>query len=363
MTLLTSDTTIALSDAPRHVSGLVELMARHDVEVTRDGDTYRGRFSFGEARLTVSPDRVLMEIEAPDAAALNGIKLELSGSLSYVCGRELDIRWSGDVAGLTRLPKLCVLTVLGVETITPHMRRITFSGDNLARFANDTNLHMRLAFPADGTEDLPLPLVDGNGRIVWPEGATLPILRKYTVRKVDLAQSLCWIDFYLHADGGPGSRFAAAAKPGDVIGMIGPGGLGVRPADWYLLAGDETALPAIGRIVESLPASARGVALIEVADTGEEQSFTTDAAIEIRWLHRGDAAAGTTTLLADAVREVAFPEDGSTVFAWAAGEFDTFRSIRSHLRADRGLKTDQHFVLSYWRKGRTEEEMEKAGDH
>lgn len=359
MTMLKSQTVVALADAPRHLAGLSEVMARHDIQVTREGESYLGRFPNGRARLDAGADSVTMRIEAPDAAALNGIKLELGGSLSFVCGRPLDIAWSGGPEGLTRLTKLSVLTVLSAEQLTPHMRRITFSGDNLARYADGTNLHMRLAFPAEGETRPTLPMVDGHGRIVWPEGAAMPVLRKYTVRRIDLASATVVIDFVLHDDAGPGSRFAASAKTGDVIGMIGPGGLTAAPADWYLLAGDETALPAIGRILESLPPTARGMALIEVADAGEEQRLDSAAAIEIRWLHRDGAAPGTTTLLADAVRAAIFPDDDSRVFAWAAGEFDAFRAIRSHLRKERGLKPDEHLVVSYWRRGKAGEEAEK----
>lgn len=359
MTMQKSAATVPLADARRHLDGLLELMARHDVVVTQESDGHLGCFPSGRAWLTASADAITMQIEAPDLATLNGIKLELRGSLSYVSGRNLDVTWSGDLEALTRPPKLCILTVAGIEQLTPHMRRITFSGDNLVRFAENTNLHMRLAIP-NGAVDLPLPMVNGQGRIVWPEGAEMPTLRKYTVRNVDLARRTAAVDFVMHDEAGPGSRFAANAKPGDVIAMIGPGGLTAAPSDWYVLAGDETALPAIGRILENLPAEARGVALIEIAGPEEELPLPTASQIEVRWLYRNGAAAGTTTLLIDAIRKIVFPSDGSSVFAWAAGEFDAFKAIRAHLRKERGLPSDRQLVVSYWRRGRTEDEMERA---
>lgn len=358
MTMLVSEATIELDDAPRRVAALCELLARQDVAISEEGGAHVGRFASGTVRIVADGERVGVRIEAFDLTAMNGIKLECGSNLSYLCGRELDIVWSGDLGGLTRPPKLCVLTVLSVETLTPHMRRIVFSGDNLARFADETNLHVRLALPKEGAGDVAMPMVDGRGRMVWPEGGRMPDLRKYTVRRIDLAAATVSVDFAIHAEAGPGSRFGETAKPGDVIGMIGPGGRGALPADWYLLAGDETALPAIGRILEGLPASTRGVALIEVADPSEEQRIETAAGIELRWLHRNGAAPGTTTLLADAVRAVEVPRDGTSVFAWAAGEFDAFKAIRSHLRRDRGLRQEQHLVVSYWRRGRTEDELE-----
>jgi NADPH-dependent ferric siderophore reductase len=133
--------------------------------------------------------------------------------------------------------------------------------------------------------------------------------------------------------------------------MTGPGGGGAAGADWYLLAGDETALPAIGRMLEGLPASAHAVVRIEIADAGEEQPLVSPASLDIAWLHRGAAEAGTTTLLEDAVRAAAFPSDGRRVFAWAGCEHKAFRAIRKFLRAECGLSRDQHLVAAYWRRG------------
>lgn len=158
------------------------------------------------------------------------------------------------------------------------------------------------------------------------------------------------VDFVLHEDAGPGSEFAARARPGDVVGMGGPGGsCAPLDRDWYLLAGDETALPAIARILEALPSSARGVALIEVADAAEEQQIDTKTQIEISWLHRSGAAAGSTDLLSTAVRSVPVPTDGSSMFAWAGCEFEEFKLIRSYIRKERGLSKDDSLIVSYWR--------------
>lgn len=358
MTMQKSEAIVSVADAPAQLEGLLELMRRHDVVVTQEDGVHVGHFPSGQAHLSASAERVEMRIEAPDMTALNAIKLELTGSLTYVYGQELNIDWSGGTDVRTPLPKLCVLTVQSVEQLTPHMRRITFSGDNLIRFAENSNLHMRLAFP-DGAVDLPLPMVNGRGRVVWPEGAKMPVLRKYTVRKVDLESGTVAVDFVLHDDAGPGSRFAAAARPGDVIAMIGPGGLTAAAADWLLLAGDETALPAIGRILEGLPPTARGVAFIEVAGPSEEQPLVRPDGFDVKWLHRNGAASGTTALLIEAIRAADFPAEGS-VFVWAAAEFEAFRSIRTHLRKERGLSADRQLVVAYWRKGSTEDEMGKA---
>ena len=169
--------------------------------------------------------------------------------------------------------------------------------------------------------------------------------------RIDVAKGEVDIDFVLHGgDGMPGARFAAEAAPGEIVGMTGPGGGTAGPADWYLLAGDETALPAIGRIVESLPAGVHAVVRIEVDGGEDEQRLASAASLDIRWLHREGVAPGCSDLLVDAVRSVAWPTDGRSTFAWAGCEQRGFRAIRNHLRKDRRLSREQHLAAAYWRR-------------
>jgi NADPH-dependent ferric siderophore reductase len=102
------------------------------------------------------------------------------------------------------------------------------------------------------------------------------------------------------------------------------------------------------------------VVRIEIADPAEEQPLTSAANIDLAWLHRGDAQPGMTTLLEDAVRNVAIPEDGRRGFVWAGCEHKAFRAIRKYLRGDRGLGRDQHLVAAYWRRGFEGDESEMA---
>jgi NADPH-dependent ferric siderophore reductase len=242
------------------------------------------------------------------------------------------------------------LRVVATRQVTPHMLRIEFAGTQLGRFATDGNLHVRLLLPPPRAARAAWLEIGRDGRARRAAGGPEPVYRKYTIRTIDAASGRLAIDFVLHGDTGPGSAWAARARPGDVIGMIGPGGRGVPAAAWLLLAGDETALPAIGRILEALPADARGIALIEVAGAAEQQDLRAPANMTLRWLHRHGAAAGTTTLLADAVREVVFPPEG-TVFAWAAAEFTAIRDIRAYLRQTRKLDRQSHLAVAYWRRG------------
>ena len=134
------------------------------------------------------------------------------------------------------------------------------------------------------------------------------------------------------------------------LDQVGPGGGDVIPADWYLLCGDETALPAIARIAENLPSSARASIVIEVADAAEQQEIASAAAIEVTWLYRDGAPAGSTDLLPQAVRGIALPDQG-TPFVFAGCEQAAARAIRKHLRSEKQLPKDRHLVAAYWRRG------------
>lgn len=242
------------------------------------------------------------------------------------------------------------LRVIATRRITPHMLRVTFEGSGLEPFATDENLHVRLYLPPPGASREDWLIIDRNWRARPRDDAVKPVLRKYTLRTIDPAARRAEIDFVLHGDGGPASAWAMSARPGDIVAMIGPGGRGIRMAEWILIAGDETALPAIGRILEQLPDSACGAVLVEVAGSEEEQALRVPENMQMRWLHRGGAAPGTTRLLCEAIEAVTWPTDGRSVFAWVGTEAAAAQSIRSHLRKVRRLDKSEQLVVAYWRR-------------
>lgn len=248
-----------------------------------------------------------------------------------------------------RIPECTVLRVIHARQITPHMRRVTFSGKQLSAFATDEHLHVRLLLPPTGARrDGWLP-ERANGRAALRDNQIESIWRKYTVRRVDAAAGQLDIDFVLHADGGPGASWAEQARAGDTLGILGPGGRGIERADWYLLAGDESALPAIARMLEQLPDTAQGQILLEVAGPQEEQLLTVPPDMTLRWLHRHGIAPGRDTRLQEEVERIAIPDDGRALFVWAAAEIAATRAIGRHLRNVAKLKKEQMRVVPYWR--------------
>jgi NADPH-dependent ferric siderophore reductase len=248
-----------------------------------------------------------------------------------------------------------LLEVKSVSPITPKMLRIIVGGNELAGFVSAAHDdHVKLFFPQPGQDKPVLPTAGPNGP-VYPSDAPRPAARDYTPRRYDAAASTLVIDFVLHGDG-PATSWAAQARPGHFLGVGGPRGSFIVPDDfdWYLLAGDETALPAIGRRLEELPPGARALVVVEVADAGEEQRFDTRARVDIVWLHRSSATAGKSagaSLLQQAIADLSFPPgDG---YAWVAAEAATAKALRRHLVDERGLRKDRVKAAAYWKHGAT----------
>jgi NADPH-dependent ferric siderophore reductase len=239
--------------------------------------------------------------------------------------------WRGDGCDAKVLPGFRELRIDSHRDVTPHVRRLTFRGDDLRPYDSDS-MHVSLLFPPEGIAEPEWPRPAADGRTVWPPDDRRPAARIYTVRALDVVRGTMDIDFVRHAGTGIASGFAERAAGNALIGCTGPIGRKIPDADFYLLVGDETAIPAIDRILEKLPASTKGVALIEADNADERQFLACKADIDIRWLHRDGAEAGTTTLLEDAARSVTLPRDRK-IFAWAGVESATARALRSHWHA------------------------------
>ncbi|MEU8997858.1 siderophore-interacting protein [Streptomyces caniferus] len=259
---------------------------------------------------------------------------------------------------------VALIQVTDVRRPTPHMVRVTFAGDGLDDFPTWPDQQLKLCFPRPGQTEPRLPegAADGDAMrwyqafLALPEDER-PWMRSYTVRSYDPVRQRIDVDFVLHgtnpATTGPATRWAASAAVGDLLARYGPSAEYARPlpldtADWLLLAGDETALPAIGSLLEALPAGARALACIEVADAAEEQHLATRADLTVRWVHRTGAAAGPHDALPAAVRALTFPP--GRVFAWLAGEAGTVRALRRHLVEERGVEKRRIEFSGYWRR-------------
>ena len=243
-----------------------------------------------------------------------------------------------------------VVEVRRLTRLTPRMVRITFGGEQMAGFESKGPAeHIRVFMPDSETGELLLPVMGPEG-YAFPQDRRRPASRAYTPRRWDPETAELDIDITLH-DEGPGPAWAASAKEGDVAVISGrPGGayLPDVEADWYLIGGDEAALPAIATLLEALPSSMRAYVLAELRGVDEELELESAAALHISWLHR-QVGEMPGRALAGAMREAELPEGRGCV--WVSCESAVMRDIRSHFIEERGLDRSMPRTQGYWKAG------------
>ncbi|MDF2641563.1 MAG: siderophore-interacting protein [Pseudomonas sp.] len=232
------------------------------------------------------------------------------------------------------------LEVLRVSEVTPLMRRITLRGPELEGFISlGTDDHVKLFFASTPEEQAALdnwvPMSESDG--------PRPAMRDYTPRRYDAQTGELDIDFVLHGEG-PAATWAAQAEPGQFLHIAGPRGSMVVPDmfDSYLLIGDETALPAIARRLESLPANRAALVVVEVASPQEQQVFDSVAQVDVIWIVRGEQD------LQSVVRRLEMPE--GKLYAWVATESGLSRKLRRILLDEFGLNEEFVKAAGYWRQ-------------
>lgn len=305
------------------------------------------------------------------------------------------------MSGAPQLAQVSPFRLFEVETLrtqrlSPTFQRITMTGPELGEFADngfDQRIKLVLPLPGVGFHHL------SRGDDWYQHWRTLPghlrnPIRTYTVRAIRRDAGEMDVDFALHDDGGPASRWAAAARPGDRLVIVGPnaaysgfhGGLDFLPhpeTRRILLAGDETAVPAIASILESLPADASGEVLLEVPHTADALTLARPHRMRVTWLGRDGVAHGDR--LGPALRDTAagffggsggrtpgqpvddvdvdgdllweVPDDASAargLYAWLAGEAGVIKTLRRHLVTDLGIDRRGIAFMGYWRIGRSE---------
>ncbi|MFC0107594.1 siderophore-interacting protein [Kibdelosporangium aridum] len=240
-----------------------------------------------------------------------------------------------------------------VEQLTPHMVRVVLTGGDLAELSigEYTDHYIKILFAPPGVT-YPEPFDVGAIRETMP-AETWPVIRTYTIRRWVPEIPEMWVDFVVHGDAGVAGPWATQAKPGDLVRFMGPGG-GYAPdaqADWHLLAGDESALPAIAAAVEAMPSGAQVKAFIEVSDADEVQKLETPSDADIKWLYRADQPIGRQ--LVSAVRELDFPS--GRLQAFVHGEANFVKELRRYLRVEREIPMSQLSISGYWRQGMNED--------
>lgn len=255
--------------------------------------------------------------------------------------------------------------VISSEQLAPHMIRLVLGGVGFDTFTpggyTDSYVKIVIVDPEVDIVSLPHPLTLDSFNVL-PENKR-PTVRTYTVRSVDDSLRQVAIDFVVHGEQGVAGPWAAAAQPGQPAYLMGPSGAYAPDpaADWHLLAGDESGLPAISAALEALPPNAIGKAFIEVSGPDDEIALTAPDGVDVHWIYRGGRAdlvsedrAGDNAPLVAAVKEMLWLPGQVQVFAHGEAQA-VMHNLRPYLRKERGVEAKWASISGYWRRGRTEE--------
>lgn len=305
-----------------------------ELSVTEPNETLQIELESGVVIVAQQGDGTSVRIEGFDASGLQMIRDLLTSQFIL---HDLNPIWDGEFSG-QRPGNQSLATVADVQRISSSYTRITVEGADLARFASG-GLHFRLLF---GPKGAPWPTTDTNGVTVWPGGATAWHRPVYTVRRITKhgLQHRLEFDVFLH-DGGRVTTWTQTAKMGDEIALVGPGG-DAKPklADWMGFVGDETALPALARMLADLPTSTQGEAVIFVPKEDDIQPMPHPAGVKLRWELRD-----TGHTMIDALTSLVIPQVARRVFF--AGELQEAQAARQVL-LDRGLSKREFMAATYW---------------
>ena len=239
-----------------------------------------------------------------------------------------------------------------VERVTPRMSRVTLAGPELDGFSvEDPAASVRLLLPATGTTELVIPEWNGN-EFLLPDGRR-PAIRTFTPVRVDPGSSALDLEIVVH-EAGVASRWVQVAQPGSAVAVSGPGrGYTVdRDAAAYLLAGDETAVPAMCQLLEVLPADRPVQVLVEIAHTDARLALPGHPECTVEWHVLAPGRPPGDALVA-AVVGADIP---AAARLWVAGEAAAMQRIRRHLFQERGLSRAEATVRGYWKHGRSGED-------
>ncbi|MCJ8521055.1 NADPH-dependent ferric siderophore reductase [Pseudorhizobium tarimense] len=338
-------------DAPLALEGLLRGFREYAHVSSKDG-RHVVRLRYGKAELALLPAQIAITAQAEDAIRLSYVKMAVAEHWSsHPLGSSHKLVWEGADADASRPPFFQTIEVLSSRLVTRKMKRIRFRGERFADFAAG-GLHVRLLFPPKGRHPR-WPTIAADGRIIWPDGEDALVARVYTLRSIDAQTGEVEVDFVLHDSGdiaAPGTAFAEQARCGDVIGIFAPGGNEIPNAKSILLLGDETALPAMARIAEALPATSRAKVFAEVESVEDHYQFPETDNVEVHYLYRCERPEGATGALAEVLNEATSRRKDELPFIWAGCEFSDYLTIRHLVREELNLQRNQYSAVAYWRR-------------
>tara|TARA_R110001583_G_scaffold9281_2_gene44075 strand:- start:7414 stop:8598 length:1185 start_codon:yes stop_codon:yes gene_type:complete len=389
--IVRAQTQVTVPDPKAAVQALATFYRDNDCSVAMAGDDHVISISIGTVRVGARDHTLGIEVTAANDTAITQLKTGVITMVDQlVPGADLDCRWHG--AGQPgakggKLPNFRELTVGAIRDLGPDMRRLRLHGDDLTPYLGAA-IHVRLIIAPHGVANPEWPTMGENSLPVWPQGADKVEPRVYTIRRINADEGWMDIDFVVHGDNGPGSRFANHAMPGQLVGVTGPIGSDLPPADWYLFAADETGIPAISRYLEELPANKTGHVIFEVSSPIAKLDVPHHPGFDLNWVFRDGSRPELATGLAvsdggdnrssqgdrpgaikaghtrkaqhdsnispftAAICDIEVPTDQKRVFCWTATEQKVYRQLHTHFRKELKLAREQCLVMTFWRADR-----------
>lgn len=340
---LQAELILSLDGAGAWLERQVAHLAEHDLQPSlRTDDAVEFQSSYGSFHVRARGRDLRVRVESADAGGLEVLQETVSHYLiTHDPALAERMVWRGYDRAEALPSNFREMRVLARRLASPWMIRLTLQGSDMAAFA-ERGLHIRLLVPPRGRKPV-WPHRARSGSVVFPEGEDALTVRVYTIRAIRPALGEIDVDVVRHA-GGAVADWAEDVGPGAPVGVIGPGGGYFPENDWLLIGGDETALPAIARILESRPEGLGGRAIVGLRHSEARMEIAAPADVAIDWVAGGDAALRAAMEAAD------LPKAG-TPSVWFAGEADSARHLRSVFRNGRGLAARQVACAGYWRRG------------
>ncbi len=321
---------------PEHcLHHLAEHLREDGLDLTEEGGVLIVTLPDVRGRMWCESGLLVLEAISSDAETAYFVKSWIEGALRHLAvGQPVRISWEENWKGHRLPPSFSVLKVQSLRMISRRMKRITLSCPDIERFNRNDALHLQVLVNFAALSAI---TNDAGARSVW---------RRYTVRSVDVSSGTIDVDIFMHGEVGPGALWAAALRIGDLVAVAGPSGGSIGMAARYLIAGDETALPAIARILTLLPPESKGDVLIEIGDPSDRLLLDSPEGMRLSWLNRGSEQSS----IENAVTRYLTLFSDEEIFVWTGCETGVARSLRNQMKSASPSGKIDHLITGYWRR-------------
>lgn len=295
-------------------------------------------YNSSRASFFVEENGFRVDVHAHNSAQLYQTREAVIYLLDHVWPKaSKDMTWSGDEAESLFPPNFQIGHVLSVQRVSANFLRVAIKCKNLEQMSSGA-MHFSLLLPPEGGSPI-WPTMNDKKRTVWPSGENELHRAVYTFVEFDVATTSFSFDLYEHACGRT-TRWARSVLPGQIVGIMGPGGGNFPVCDDLLIAGDETALPAIRRILETAPAHVTGRAIIEIGDANDISLLNHPTGVQIDWVSR----ATESGLWPELSRVKHVPKN---TFVWIAAERELVRKAKATF-LEIGASKEHSYFSGYW---------------